>query len=181
MGFGGCVRTTCSDIFGREEGKSTAPSWLGFKNTLEHIGTTEWNTVILMKLLLLCFIMLPCHSNIGPSPLKFQFISSTGCFLLLHLTNLLSLASLSNHQITYPLKYSIVFVIHGYNPSLLTNSNHNLVPCVFIGYSTTNHAYICLDLSTNKIFTSRHVILWKTSLPFITKLPITSLLTSFRL
>ena len=139
------------------------------------------NTVILMKLLLLCFIMLPCHSNIGPSPLKFQFISSTGFFLLLHVTNLLSLASLSNHQITYPLKYSIVFVIHGYNPRLLINSNHDLVPCVFIAYLTTHHTYLCLDLSTNKIFTSRHVILWKTSLSFITKLPITSPPTSFHL
>ena len=139
------------------------------------------NIVILMKLLLLCFIMIPCYSNIGPSPLKFQFISSSGCFLLLHVTNLLSLASLSNHQSTYPLKYLVVIVIHGYNPTLLTNSNHNLVPYVFIGYSTTHHAYLCLDLSTNKIFTSRHVILWKTSLPFITKLPITSPPTSFHL
>ncbi|RVW81015.1 hypothetical protein CK203_054655 [Vitis vinifera] len=26
----GCVRTTCPDIFCREEGRSTAPSWLGF-------------------------------------------------------------------------------------------------------------------------------------------------------
>ena len=47
------------------------------------------NIFILLKMLLLCFIMLSGHSNIGPQPLKLQFISSTECLLRLHVTNLL--------------------------------------------------------------------------------------------
>lgn len=31
-------------------------------------------------------------------------------------------------------------------------------PCVFLGYSITQSAYFCLDRSTSKIYTSRHVI-----------------------
>lgn len=34
--------------------------------------------------------------------------------------------------------------------------NHS-TPCIFVGYSPTQSAYLCLDLATNKIYTSRHV------------------------
>ncbi|GAB2283786.1 hypothetical protein Dimus_039626 [Dionaea muscipula] len=46
-------------------------------------------------------------------------------------------------------------------PWLRPYSSHKLQPrsrpCVFVGYSTTFHAYLCLDPSTDVIFTSRHV------------------------
>lgn len=32
------------------------------------------------------------------------------------------------------------------------------LPCVFIGYSITQSAYLCLHLSTVRIYTSRHVL-----------------------
>ena len=31
-------------------------------------------------------------------------------------------------------------------------------PCVFLGYSITQSAYFCLDRSTSRIYTSRHVV-----------------------
>lgn len=41
-------------------------------------------------------------------------------------------------------------------------------PCVFLGYSSTQSAYMCLDLSTSKTFISRHVKFLENSLPFTT-------------
>lgn len=31
-------------------------------------------------------------------------------------------------------------------------------PCIFLGYSPTQYTYQCLDLTTNKIYTSKHTI-----------------------
>ena len=46
-------------------------------------------------------------------------------------------------------------------PWLHPYSNHRLdkhsKPCVFIGYSNTHNAYKCLDLSSNRVYISRHV------------------------
>ena len=55
-------------------------------------------------------------------------------------------------------------------PWLRPYASHKLEPrsrpCVFVGYSIPHHAYLCLDPSTNKIFTSRHVIFVENSFPF---------------
>lgn len=32
------------------------------------------------------------------------------------------------------------------------------IPCTFLGYSTTQSAYFCLDRTTSRIYTSRHVV-----------------------
>lgn len=39
-------------------------------------------------------------------------------------------------------------------------------PCVFLGYSITQSAYFCLDRSTSRIYTSRHVVLHEHVFPF---------------
>jgi hypothetical protein len=39
-------------------------------------------------------------------------------------------------------------------------------PCVFIGYSSIYKGYKCLDLNTNRIYISRHVIFDESSFPF---------------
>ena len=39
MGFGGCVRTTCSDIFCRKEGRSTVLIWHGFNISVVYGNT----------------------------------------------------------------------------------------------------------------------------------------------
>lgn len=39
-------------------------------------------------------------------------------------------------------------------------------PCVFLGYSITQSAYFCLDRSTSRIYTSRHVLFHETVFPF---------------
>jgi histone deacetylase 1/2 len=38
--------------------------------------------------------------------------------------------------------------------------------CVFVGYSADQHAYLCLDPSTGKIYTSRHVKFVESEFPF---------------
>ncbi|RVW92402.1 Retrovirus-related Pol polyprotein from transposon RE1 [Vitis vinifera] len=46
-------------------------------------------------------------------------------------------------------------------------------PCVFVGYSLTQSAYLCLDTSTARLYTSRHVRFVESIFPFVT--PHTSL------
>ncbi|KAL2516708.1 Integrase catalytic domain-containing protein [Abeliophyllum distichum] len=57
-------------------------------------------------------------------------------------------------------------------PWLRPYSQHKLdsrsTPCIFLGYSSTQSAYICLDLSTSKIYISRHVKFLENSFPFAT-------------
>ena len=51
-----------------------------------------------------------------------------------------------------------------YNNSKLQSKSR---PCVFLGYSTNQSAYKCLDISTNKMFISRHVKFVESSFPFV--------------
>ena len=51
-------------------------------------------------------------------------------------------------------------------------SAHRIVPhsspCVFLGYSPTQSAYLCLDPSSSRIYTSRHVKFVESIFPFAT-------------
>ncbi|CAF2200969.1 unnamed protein product, partial [Brassica napus] len=47
-------------------------------------------------------------------------------------------------------------------------------PCVFLGYSTTQSAYYCLDRKTSRIYTSRHVVFHEYVFPFELPNPLTS-------
>ena len=57
-------------------------------------------------------------------------------------------------------------------PWLHPYSQHKLdshsTPCVFLRYSSTQSAYICLDPSTSKTYISRHVKFLENSFPFTT-------------
>ena len=39
-------------------------------------------------------------------------------------------------------------------------------PCVFVGYSLTQSAYLCLEIQSGRLYTSRHVQFIETSFPF---------------
>lgn len=70
-------------------------------------------------------------------------------------------------------------------PWLRPYSTHKLntrsTPCVFLGYSITQSAYLCLDVTSSKNFTSRHVEFFEFDFPYsrLTKaLPLSSESTS---
>lgn len=48
------------------------------------------------------------------------------------------------------------------------------ISCIFLGYSTTQSAYYCLDRATSRIYTSRHVVFHQYVYPFALPNPLTS-------
>ena len=64
-----------------------------------------------------------------------------------------------------------VFVCACY-PHLRSYSNHKLEPrtkeCFFLGYSSTSKGYLCLDVQSQHLHTSRHVLFSETKFPFPT-------------
>ena len=55
--------------------------------------------------------------------------------------------------------------LHSYSQHKLDSCS---TPCVFLGYSLTQSAYICLDPSTSKTYISRHVKFLENTFPFTT-------------
>ncbi|RVW64436.1 Retrovirus-related Pol polyprotein from transposon RE1 [Vitis vinifera] len=60
-------------------------------------------------------------------------------------------------------------------PSLRPYAQHKLcyrsTACVFLGYAPTHKGYLCLDVSTNRIYISRNVIFHESSFPFQSSSP----------
>jgi hypothetical protein len=58
----------------------------------------------------------------------------------------------------------------GCYPNLSATATHKLAPrstlCIFLGYSTHHKGYWCLDLASNRIIISRHVIFDESTFPF---------------
>lgn len=44
--------------------------------------------------------------------------------------------------------------------------DHRSFPCIFLGYSIMQSAYLCLHLATGRIYTSRHVQYVETAFPY---------------
>ncbi|CAA7046959.1 unnamed protein product [Microthlaspi erraticum] len=68
-------------------------------------------------------------------------------------------------------------------PWLRPYTNHKLddrsAACVFLGYSLTQSAYLCLNRSSGRIYTSRHVRFVESEFPFAVSPPSTSTSTSY--
>ena len=46
------------------------------------------------------------------------------------------------------------------------------IPCLFLGYSTTQSAYKCMDLNSSLIYLSRNVVFYESHFPFSTFAPV---------
>ncbi|KAG7534176.1 Integrase catalytic core [Arabidopsis thaliana x Arabidopsis arenosa] len=55
-----------------------------------------------------------------------------------------------------------------YNSHKLQDKSH---PCVFMGYSLTQSAYLCLDITSGRLYTSCHVQFVESTFPFASPLP----------
>ena len=57
----------------------------------------------------------------------------------------------------------------------ISYTSHKLEPrskeCLFLGYSTLSKGYLCLDLVTKHLYTSRHVVFNESKFPFSTTSP----------
>ena len=60
-------------------------------------------------------------------------------------------------------------------PNLTSTTPHKLAPrstlCTFLGYSLDHKGYWCLDLTTNRVIISRHVVFDETTFPFSLRRP----------
>jgi len=60
-------------------------------------------------------------------------------------------------------------------PWIKPYANHKLAPksamCIFVGYSADQHAYLCLDPTTGRIYTSRHVKFVESEFPYSSLIP----------
>lgn len=77
-----------------------------------------------------------------------------------------------------PLPNMIIFgilvagVIQTFLPQFLTNSPPRSTECIFLGYPDEHKGYQCLDLSTNRIIISRHVVFDEDTFPFAKNSPV---------
>jgi hypothetical protein len=73
------------------------------------------------------------------------------------------------HGVAPSYKHLCVFDCACY-PNHSAKDAHKLAPqstkCIFLGYSTDHKGYRCLDLTTNNIVVSRHVIFDEADFPF---------------
>ncbi|KAG8503946.1 hypothetical protein CXB51_002234 [Gossypium anomalum] len=68
-------------------------------------------------------------------------------------------------------KVSVAFVIPGYVPMPFTKLEPRSTLCLFVGYSSSQSAYLCFDTSSNRLYTSCHVCFIETVFLFTQTAP----------
>ena len=134
--------------------------------TLEHNGCSERHHRHIVE------IGLPLLSHASMPLPHWSFAFSIAVYLINMLpTPTLNLMSPYNKLFGVPPNYSKLrsFGCLCY-PWLRPYSTNKLSPqsitCVFIGYSSTQSAYLCLDLSSSCVYTNRHVKFVESVFPF---------------
>lgn len=126
---------------------------------LTHRSTTGFlsvNTAMLLKPAWHFFIKLlslPPTGHMRLPQLHISSIDNRAPFLAMCLH---TRSCFNNHQTMKSYECLGAAAIHGFGPTQPTNWTRGL-QCVFLGYSLTQSAYMCLDKSTRRIYTSRHV------------------------
>lgn len=69
--------------------------------------------------------------------------------------------------LTFPFCVSLVTLVGLTFDLIIQTNNFRSKTCIFIGYSLYHHGYKCLDLSTGKIYVSRHVIFYENFFPYV--------------
>ncbi|GKV03333.1 hypothetical protein SLEP1_g15654 [Rubroshorea leprosula] len=111
-------------------------------------------------------------------------------YVAIHLLNILPtsrLHFLTPHEVFFgsPPKYDHLRTFGcAYYPNMSATASHKLAPrstlCIFLGYPAHHKGYRCLDLATNKIIISRHVVFDETSFRYTYTALVCSPLPHFR-
>jgi len=68
------------------------------------------------------------------------------------------------------------FLVVSATPNLSSTTPHMLTPrstlCVFLGFFAHHKGYRCLDLASNKVIISRHVVFDESAFPFAERSPL---------
>lgn len=81
--------------------------------------------------------------------------------------------------LTHTFGYLAVSASQTLNNSNLHKLSHRSTPCLFLGYPTSHRGYRCMDLKTNRIFLSRHVVFDESTFPQAQNSLAIPLLTTF--
>ena len=102
--------------------------------------------------------------SIGRRHFMSLLMSSIYCLLLLWVTKFHTRLYIINLFLTLILKYSVAFVSRIYT-STTNKLSPRSTPFLFLGYPLHHRDYRCLDLKTNRIIISRHVVFDENSFP----------------
>lgn len=142
--------------------------WIACPHTHKQMGAIEW----LHKQILKVGLSLLSHAHLPEQFWEDSFVT-TVYWINWHLTPVLQ--NKSSYEIVYHSKPNYRFLkVFGcvcwpyLCPFNKYKIDFRLKTCIFIGYGPNRHGYKCLDLTSGKIYVTRHVIFDEKSFPGFT-------------